>query len=87
MLLTLWYPNPTLTIPTHAHSLPQDHAAVMAGVDGDAFMGNFEDMEAFFASGAKEKVLNDLQAATKSTHNLVKTLNLWGCVRLVTVTL
>jgi hypothetical protein len=50
----------------------------MAGVDGDTFMGNFEDPEAFFASSAKDKVLHNLQAATKSTHNLVKTLNLWS---------
>jgi hypothetical protein len=50
----------------------------MEGVDGDAFMDNFEDPKAFFASGAKDKVLNDLQAATKSTHNLIETLNLWS---------
>jgi hypothetical protein len=48
----------------------------MEGVDGDAFLGNFEDPKAFFASSAKDKALNDLQAATKSTHNLIKTLNL-----------
>jgi hypothetical protein len=41
-------------------------------------MGNFEDPEAFFASGAKDKVLNNPQAATKSTHNLIKTLNIWS---------
>jgi hypothetical protein len=71
-------PDPTITIPVHTSSLPQDCAAVMEGVNGDAFMGNFEDPEAFFASGAKDKVLNDLQATTKSTHNLIKTLNLWS---------
>jgi hypothetical protein len=71
-------PNPMITIPVHIPSLPQDHAAVMEGVDGDAFMGNFEDPEAFFASGAKDKVLDNLQAATKSTHNLIETLNLWS---------
>jgi hypothetical protein len=71
-------PDPTITVPIHTPSLPQDCAAVMEGVNGDAFMGNFEDPEAFFASGAKDKVLNDLQAATKSTHNLIKTLNLWS---------
>jgi hypothetical protein len=69
-------PNPMITIPTHTPSLSQDHVAVMAGVDRGTFMGNFEDPEAFFASSAKEKVLNNRQAATKSTHNLVKTLNL-----------
>jgi hypothetical protein len=67
-------PNPTITVPTHTPSLP---TAVMEGVNGDAFMGNLEDAKAFFASGAKDKVLDDLQAATKSTHNLIKTLNLW----------
>jgi hypothetical protein len=71
-------PDPTVTTPAHAPSLPQDCSVVMAGVDGDAFMGDFEDTEAFFASSTKEKVLNNLQAATKSTHNLVKTLNFWS---------
>jgi hypothetical protein len=71
-------PDPTITIPIHTPSLTQGHAAVMEGVNRDAFMGNFEDPEAFFASGAKDKVLNNLQAATKSTHNLIKTLNLWS---------
>jgi hypothetical protein len=71
-------PDPTITIPAHTPSLPQDHAAVMEGVEGSAFMDNFEDPEAFFASEAKDKVLDDLQAATKSTHNLIKTLNLWS---------
>jgi hypothetical protein len=50
----------------------------MEGVEGDAFMDNFDNPEAFFASGAKDKVLEDLQAATKSTHNLTRTLNLWS---------
>jgi hypothetical protein len=71
-------PDPTVTIPTLTPSLSQNCSAVMAGVDGDTFMGDLEDAEAFFASSAKEKVLNNLQAATKSTHNLVKTLNLWS---------
>jgi hypothetical protein len=70
--------NPTVTIPTHAPSLNQDCSAVMAGVDGDTFMDEFVDVEAFYASGTKEKVLADLQAATPSTHNLVETLNLWS---------
>jgi hypothetical protein len=50
----------------------------MEGVDADAFMEDFDDPEAFFASGAKDKILADLQAATKPTHNLTKTLNLWS---------
>jgi hypothetical protein len=50
----------------------------MGGVEGDAFMDDFNDPKAFFASGAKDKVLKDLQAATKSTHNLTETLNLWS---------
>jgi hypothetical protein len=50
----------------------------MEGVDRDAFMGDFEDPKAFFASGAKDKVLDNLQATTKSTHNLIETLNLWS---------
>jgi hypothetical protein len=50
----------------------------MAGVDGDAFMDELADVEAFYTSGTKEKVLADLQAATTSTHNLVETLNLWS---------
>jgi hypothetical protein len=41
-------------------------------------MEDFDHPEAFFASGAKDKVLADLQGATKSTHNLTKTLNLWS---------
>jgi hypothetical protein len=49
----------------------------MAGVDGDSFMKEFKDLEAFYTSGIKDKVLTDLEAATTSTHNLVKTLNLW----------
>jgi hypothetical protein len=36
------------------------------------------DDDTFYASGAKDKVLADLQAATRSTHNLTKTLNLWS---------
>jgi hypothetical protein len=50
----------------------------MEGVDADPFMADFNDPEAFYASGAKDKVLADLQAATRSTHNLTKTLNLWS---------
>jgi hypothetical protein len=50
----------------------------MEGVDGDAFMENFDDPEYSFASGAKGKVLVNLQAATKSTHNMTKTLYLWS---------
>jgi hypothetical protein len=46
--------------------------------DGDAFMEDLDDPESFFASGAKDKVLVDLHTATKSTHNLTKTLNLWS---------
>jgi hypothetical protein len=38
----------------------------------------FDDPEAFYTSGAKDKVLADLQAATRSTHNLTETLNLWS---------
>jgi hypothetical protein len=74
-------PNPTITIPTVPTSSPippLDHSAVMKGVNVDAFMEDFDDPEAFFASGAKDKVLPDLQAATKSSHNLTKTLNLWS---------
>jgi hypothetical protein len=41
-------------------------------------MADFDDPEAFYASGAKDKVLADLQAATRSTHNLTETLNLWS---------
>jgi hypothetical protein len=48
----------------------------MEGVNVDAFMADFDDPEAFYASGAKDKVLVDLQAAMRSTHNLTKTLNL-----------
>jgi hypothetical protein len=69
-------PNPTITIPTNIPTLPQDHAAVIEGVEGDAFMDDLDDPEAFFASRAKAKVLVDLQATTKSTHNLTETLNL-----------
>jgi hypothetical protein len=71
-------PDPTMTILTSTPTLPQDHAAVMEGVEGDAFMDDFDDPKAFFASGAKDKDLEDLQAATKSTHNLTKALNLWS---------
>jgi hypothetical protein len=71
-------PDPMITIPTSTPTLPQDRTAVMEGVEGDAFMDNFDDPEAFFASGAKDKVLEDIQAATKSTHNLTKTLKLWS---------
>jgi hypothetical protein len=69
-------PDPTITIPAPAPSPTQDYSAVMAGVDEDTFINEFEDVKAFYASGAKEKVLVDLQAATISTHNLVKALNL-----------
>jgi hypothetical protein len=69
-------PNPIVTITAPAPFPNQDCFAVMAGVDEDAFMDEFADAEAFYASSAKEKVLVDLQAATTSTHNLVKTLNL-----------
>jgi hypothetical protein len=41
-------------------------------------MADFNDPELFYASGAKDKVLVDLQAATRSTHNLTETLNLWS---------
>jgi hypothetical protein len=41
-------------------------------------MADFNDPEAFYASGAKDKVLADLQGATRSTHNLTETLNLWS---------
>jgi hypothetical protein len=41
-------------------------------------MADFNDPEAFYASGAKDKVLADLQAVTRSTHNLTETLNLWS---------
>jgi hypothetical protein len=74
-------PDPTITIPivpTSAPIPPPDGSAVMEGVNVDAFMEDFDDPEAFFASGAKDKVLADLQAATKSTHNLTKMLNLWS---------
>jgi hypothetical protein len=71
-------PDPMVAVPTSTPTLPQDHAAVMEGVEGDAFMDDFDNSKAFFASGAKDKVLEDLQAATKSTHNLTKTLNLWS---------
>jgi hypothetical protein len=53
-------PDPMITIPTSTPTLPQDHAAVMEGVEGDAFMDDFDDPKAFFASGAKAKVLEDL---------------------------
>jgi hypothetical protein len=62
-------PNPTITIPivpTSAPIPPSDRSAVMEGVDADAFMEDFNDPEAFFASGAKDKVLADLQAAANS---------------------
>jgi hypothetical protein len=36
-------PDPTITIPTSTPSLPQDYAAVMEGVEGDAFMDDFDD--------------------------------------------
>jgi hypothetical protein len=74
-------PNPTITIPivpTSTPIPPPDRSAVMEGVNVDAFMEDFDDPEAFFASGAKDKVLADLQAATKFTHNLTETLNLWS---------
>jgi hypothetical protein len=55
---------------------------MLEGADADAFMADFDDPEAFYASGAKDKVLADLQAATRSTHNLTnnltETLNLWS---------
>jgi hypothetical protein len=41
-------------------------------------MADFDEPEAFYTSGAKDKVLADLQAATRSTHNLTETLNLWS---------
>jgi hypothetical protein len=41
-------------------------------------MVDFDDPESFYTSGAKDKVLVDLQAATRSTHNLTETLNLWS---------
>jgi hypothetical protein len=74
MLQTPIPQSPSLPTPP----LPQDRTAVMAGVDQDTFMGDFEDLEAFFTSSAKDKVLDYHQAATKSTHNLVETLNLWS---------
>jgi hypothetical protein len=74
-------PDPTIDIPiapTSTPLVPPDRSAVLEGVDADAFMADFDDPEAFYASGAKDKVLADLQAATRSTHNLTETLNLWS---------
>jgi hypothetical protein len=66
---------------SHQHPpppVPLDRSAVLEGADMDAFMADFDNPEAFYASGAKDKVLADLQAATRSTHNLTETLNLWS---------
>jgi hypothetical protein len=70
--------DPMVTIPAPTPSCNQDHSAVIAGVDGNTFMDESVDTDTFYTSGAKEKVLVDLQAATTSTHHLVKTLNLWS---------
>jgi hypothetical protein len=75
-------PYPTINIPVAPTStpppIPPARPAMLEGADADAFMVDFDDPEAFYASGAKDKVLADLQAAMRSTHNLTKTLNLWS---------
>jgi hypothetical protein len=72
--------NPTINIPvapTSTPPVPPASSVTMEGANADAFMANFDDPESFYASGAKDKVLADLQAAMRSTHNLTETLNLW----------
>jgi hypothetical protein len=64
--------------PTSTPPVPPARPATLEGANADAFMADFKDPEAFYASGAKDKVLADLQAATRSTHNLTETLNLWS---------
>jgi hypothetical protein len=74
-------PDPTINIPiapTSTPPIPPDRSAMLEGANADAFMADFDDPEAFYASGAKDKVLADLQAAMRSTHNLTETLNLWS---------
>jgi hypothetical protein len=74
-------PDPTINspiAPTSTPPIPPESQRTLEGADMDAFMADFDDPEAFYASGAKDKVLADLQAATRSTHNLTKTLNLWS---------
>jgi hypothetical protein len=74
-------PDPTINIPvapTSTPPVPLARPATLEGADTDAFMADFDDPEAFYASGAKDKVLADLQAAMRSTHNLTETLNLWS---------
>jgi hypothetical protein len=74
-------PDPTINIPiapTSTPPVPPDCSATLDGADADAFMADFDDPEAFYASGAKDKVLADLQGAMRSTHNLSETLNLWS---------
>jgi hypothetical protein len=64
--------------PTSTPPVPPASSATLEGADADAFMADFNDPESFYASGAKDKVLADLQAAMRSTHNLTETLNLWS---------
>jgi hypothetical protein len=73
--------DPTINIPvapTSTPPVPPASFATLEGANVDAFMADFDDPESFYASGAKDKVLVDLQAATRSTHNLTETLNLWS---------
>jgi hypothetical protein len=80
-LPTLKTPIPRSTsplLPPAPPPVPPACSAMLEGADTDTFMADFDDPEAFYASGAKDKVLADLQAATRSTHNLTETLNLWS---------
>ena len=56
-----------------------DRNAILANVEKEAFTEDIaDDPDVFYASGAKDKVLADLAAATSSTHNLVELLNLYS---------
>ena len=63
--------------PPPAPNTAQDRDVVMEGVDGSSFMANFDNPEAFYASGAKEKVQQDLEAATLSLRHVTEAMNLW----------
>jgi hypothetical protein len=74
-------PDPAINIPiapTSTPPIPPEWQRTLECANMDAFMVDFDDPEAFYASGAKDKVLADLQAAMRSTHNLTKSLNLWS---------
>lgn len=49
----------------------------MAKVEGSSFIADFANPEAFYASGAQDKVRKDLAAATTSMHNLTEMLSLF----------